>query len=75
MKTTFCIISFFDPYGDRKSTRKIFKRRFFHTEKSKEEVIEKYASLTSEHADYYGGVNLKFAPYKRTKEWRGYSEK
>ena len=45
MATQFSIISYYDPYGDMKSTRKQFSRKNYESKKSLEEVkqvIEKY---------------------------------
>jgi hypothetical protein len=56
MKTQFSIISYFDPYGDMKSTRKQFERKNYESEKSLEEVktiIEKYND-----GKYYNGVDV-----------------
>lgn len=63
-KTTFSITSYFDPYGDLKSTRKFFKREKFITSLSKEEVksiIENYNS----NADYYSEVTVTFGEHKK----------
>lgn len=38
MKTKFSIISFFDPYGDRKSDRKLLSRRNYESVKSLDEI-------------------------------------
>ena len=51
MATQFSIISYYDPYGDMKSTRKQLSRKNYESEKSLEEVkqvIEKYNHLTKE---------------------------
>lgn len=56
MKTKFSIISFFDPYGDMKSTRKQFSRKNYESEKPLSEVqaiIEKYND-----GKYYNGVEV-----------------
>jgi hypothetical protein len=64
--TTFSVISYFDPYGDGKSSRKVFSRQFFHTEKTKEEILQAFENRINK---YYGGVDLRFKPYKKTKQW------
>ena len=56
MKTQFSIISYFDPYGDMKSNRKVYSRKNFESEKSLDEVkaiIEKYSD-----GQYYNGVEV-----------------
>jgi hypothetical protein len=56
MKTQFSIISYFDPYGDMKSDRKVLSRKNYESEKSLEEVrviIEKYSD-----GKYYNGVEV-----------------
>ena len=56
MKTRFSIISYFDPYGDMKSNRKVLSRKNYESEKSLEEVkaiIEKYSD-----GKYYNGVDV-----------------
>ena len=55
-KLQFSIISYFDPFGDMKSTRKQFSRRNFVSEKTLEEVekiIETYSN-----GKYYNGVEI-----------------
>ena len=56
MKTQFSIISYFDPYGDMKSNRKVHSRKNFESEKSLEEVkaiVEAYSD-----GKYYNGVDV-----------------
>lgn len=56
MKTKFSIISFFDPYGDMKSSRKQFSRKNYESEKPLSEVqiiIEKYND-----GKYYNAVEV-----------------
>lgn len=56
MKTQFSIISYFDPFGDMKSSRKVFGRKNFESEKTLDEVksiIEKYSD-----GKYYNGVSV-----------------
>lgn len=56
MKTKFSIISYFDPYGDMKSTRKVFSRKNYESEKSLDEIkaiIEKYND-----GKYYNAVEV-----------------
>lgn len=52
----FSIISFFDPYGDNKSTRKQFSRKNFESDRTVDEVkkiIESYSN-----GEYYHGVEF-----------------
>lgn len=67
---TFSITSYFDPYGDKKSTRKVFKRRFFKTMKTKEEIIQLFKKK-NESRDYYSELTLNFPskPYKIVKDF------
>lgn len=54
--TQFSIISYFDPYGDMKSSRKQLSRENYQSEKSLDEVkaiIEKY-----NNGKYYNGVEV-----------------
>ena len=56
MKITFSIISYFDPFGDMKSTRKELNRKNYKSEKSFEEVtaiIEAY-----NNSKYYNAVAI-----------------
>lgn len=56
MATQFSIISYYDPYGDMKSTRKQLSRKNYESEKSLEEVkqvIEKYND-----GKYYNAVEV-----------------
>ena len=60
MKTRFSIISFFDPYGDRKSTRKQLSRQNFESNLSLDEVIKimtNYNNLNPQN-NYYGEKQL-----------------
>lgn len=55
-KTQFSIISYFDSFGDIKSTRKQFSRRNYESKKTLNEVfeiIEKY-----NNGKYYNGVDV-----------------
>lgn len=55
-KTQFCIISYFDPYGDMKSDRKVFSRDNYESEKSLNEIeaiIKKYND-----GKYYNAVKV-----------------
>ena len=56
MKTRFSIISYFDPYGDMKSDRKVHSRKNYESEKSLEEV----KAITEKYSDgkYYNGVDI-----------------
>lgn len=56
MNTQFSIISYFDPYGDMKSNRKVYSRKNYESEKTLDEVkaiIEKYSD-----GKYYNGVDV-----------------
>lgn len=56
MATQFSIISYYDPYGDMKSTRKQLSRKNYESEKTLEEVkqvIEKYND-----GRYYNAVEV-----------------
>ena len=56
MKTQFSIISYFDPYGDMKSSRKVHSRKNFESKKTLDEVkeiIDKYSD-----GKYYNGVDV-----------------
>lgn len=56
MATQFSIISYYDPYGDMKSTRKQLSRKNYESEKSLEEVkqvIERYND-----GKYYNAVEV-----------------
>lgn len=57
MKTQFCIITYFDPYGDKKSGRKQLSRTNFESSKSKEEVHRMVSNYNST-ADYYSEIRL-----------------
>lgn len=55
---TFSATSFFDPYGDGKSERKVFKRTFFHTTKTKQEVEKIFADFNA--GKYYSALRINF---------------
>lgn len=57
MKTQFCIIKYFDPYGDLKSSRKEGGRTNFESTKSMDE-IQKIISNYNSTADYYSEIRL-----------------
>src|SRR6185503_4812501 len=64
-KTTFSIISYFDPYGDMKSSRKELSRENFESEKTLDEVkaiIEIYSD-----GKYYNGVEVADFDNRRKK--------
>lgn len=67
---TFSVTSYFDPYGDKKSTRKVFKRRFYKTKKTKEE-INRLFNKKNESRGYYSEETLNFPskPYKRVEDF------
>lgn len=60
---TFSVTDFFDPYGDGKSDRKVLSRKFYHTDKTKQD-IEAFFKIRLDQ--YYNGVRLNFKPYKKT---------
>src|SRR5574337_1823646 len=63
--TQFSIISYFDPYGDMKSSRKQFSRTNYQSEKSLNEVkeiIEKYND-----GKYYNAVEVSSFDNRRKK--------
>lgn len=37
---TFKVVSYYDPYGDKKSNRKVFSRRYYQTKKTKKEIMD-----------------------------------
>jgi hypothetical protein len=65
MATQFSIISFYDPYGDMKSTRKQFSRKNYQSEKPLEEV--KKIIETYNDGKYYNAVEVA-SFYNRKKE-------
>jgi len=69
MKLTFSVTSYFDPFGDEKSDRKILKREFYITDKSEQEITDYFDNYNS-NRDYYHNVTIKFKPYKRTKNFQ-----
>jgi len=56
MKTQFSIISYFDPFGDMKSSRKVHSRNNFESEKTIEEVTEIIKNYNN--GKYYNGVDI-----------------
>jgi transposase len=56
MKTQFSIISYFDPYGDMKSKRKILNRKNFESEKSLSEV-QKIIEIYN-NGKYYNAIEV-----------------
>lgn len=67
MKTTFSITSFFDPMGDGKSERKVFKRNFYHSDSDKQSITNFVATVLNASNSYYGERVLRFKAYKITK--------
>jgi hypothetical protein len=55
--TKFSIISFFDPYGDMKSTRKQLSRTNYQSEKSSLLEVQKIIE-TYNDGKYYNGVEV-----------------
>ena len=66
MKTKFSVVSFFDPYGDGKSTRKVFKREFFESDLPQDQILEFFLKQ-NEKANYYSEKIISFKNYKKTK--------
>ena len=69
MKTTFSITSFFYPYGDGKSNRKVFQRKFYHSEFSDRDQIKNFFDtvINNRPTSYYGEKIIKFKSYIKTK--------
>lgn len=63
---TFSVTSYFDPYGDGKSTRRVFSRKFYKTKQSKHEIQELFYKK-NRYCDYYSEqlINFPSKPYKR----------
>lgn len=57
MKNQFCIIRYFDPYGDKKSNRKESSRENFESSKSMSQVQQLVRNYNST-ADYYSEIKL-----------------
>ena len=66
MKTTFSTIRYFDPMGDGKSERKVLKREFYHSNKSKADIQTYFDSL-NKSTGYYSAISIVFKPYLKTK--------
>jgi hypothetical protein len=62
---TFRLDRFFDAYGDGKSSRKLFSRKFYKTNKTKDEIV-KLISKKNTNAGYYKEIALVF-PSKQYK--------
>jgi len=63
---TFSIISYFDPYGDSKSDKKVFKRHFFNSNLTRDELSQLVLS-TNYNRTYYRQIDIIFKNYKKTK--------
>ncbi len=59
---TFSVTKFYDPFGDAKSTRKVFTRKFYAIEKSEIDCNEIQKII--EHEGYYNEVRVEFKPYQ-----------
>lgn len=55
--------------GDGKSTRKVFKRVFYHSTNDRDQVQNFFDTVINNTTSYYGEKIIKFAPYKRTKSF------
>ncbi len=64
---TFSITTFFDPMGDGKSARKVFKRNFYHSNNDREQIQDFTDTVLNASNSYYGERLLKFKDYKKTK--------
>lgn len=64
-QTTFSIESYFDPYGDGKSDKKLFKRKFYNTKLSGDS-LKKIHVVINKNRNYYSTTFLKIKPYKKT---------
>lgn len=65
---TFSITTFFDPMGDGKSTRKVFKRSFYHSDNDLDQIQDFFDTVINpDKTTYYREKVIKFAPYKKTK--------
>jgi hypothetical protein len=65
-ETSFSITSYFDPYGDGKSDRKLFSRKFFKSNYSKE-TIESIHLIINRDRSYYDSTIINFKQYKSAK--------
>lgn len=67
---TFSVTSYYDPYGDKKSPRVVYKREFYKTKKTQEEITRIF-NMKNESRSYYGALTLSFPsrPYKRVKDF------
>lgn len=70
MKTQFCIIRYFDPYGDKKSTRKESSRENFESSKPMSEVQQLVSNYNST-ADYYSEIIITSVD-RRIKSFRDF---
>ena len=67
---TFSVTSYYDPYGDKKSQRAVYKREFYKTKKTQEEITRIF-KMKNESRSYYGALTLRFPskPYRRVKDF------
>jgi hypothetical protein len=68
-KITFSLTSFFDPMGDGKTARKVFKRSFYHSTNDRESIKNFVDTVLNASNSYYGEKLLKFKNYKKTKSF------
>ena len=62
--TMFTITSYYDPYGDLKSARKVFKIQKFVSDKSQSEV-QAIVDAYNAKSDYYSAIDIKFSEHKK----------
>lgn len=60
----FTVTRYFDPYGDRKSDRRIFRIRKYTYNGAKED-IENAAGLYNAKSGYYSEIKIKFGTHKK----------
>ena len=61
----FRVDFYFDPYGDGKSARKLFKRKFYYSFKNYQEIIERFHSTKY----YESEVIFSEQPYKKATQF------
>lgn len=61
----FRVDTYFDPYGDGKSKRKLFKREFFYSFRCYQEILNRFDTKK-----YYGSeVIFAIKPYQKAKNF------
>lgn len=56
----FCITSYFDPYGDKKSNRKLFKREFYRSSSKLRYELEEIVYNHNNKVEYYDQIRISF---------------